>query len=359
MELFKSSIVASLTSLFCIWLLRPLAVCIGFVDRPNSRKCHEKEVPLIGGVVLFFSFCFTLLTLSTSLLSYRGMLAGSSILVLMGVVDDFSDLSSKLRLCGQLFAALLMIIWENVIVANLGNLFFFGELQIGLWAIPVTILMVLANINAMNMIDGQDGLAGSIALGQSLMLLFLSHKLNATSDFRLLFILIVLLIVFLGFNMRLPRRKHAVIFMGDSGSTFIAFLLAWFAIDLSQQNSALVKPMTVLWIMAFPIFDLINVIILRLRQRKPVLIASRDHFHHMLHMAGINTALSTLLLSALSFLLGLFGLSLNCFMISDAWQFIFWIMALVLYIYVVELTRKPSMIRSELDVVATQEGEFS
>ncbi|MFW0093605.1 MAG: MraY family glycosyltransferase [Coxiella-like endosymbiont] len=343
MELLKSSIIASLIALFCIWLLRPLAIRVGFVDRPNNRKCHGKEVPLIGGIALFFSFCFSLLTLPISLLPHRGVLAGSGILVLIGMVDDFSDLSSKLRLCGQLLAAFLMIICGNVVLANLGNLFFFGDLKTGLLAIPVTILIILANINAMNMIDGQDGLTGNIALGQSLLLLFLSDKLNARLDFRLLFILIVLLIVFLGFNMRLPWRKHAAIFMGDSGSTFIAFLLSWIAIDLSQQNSALVQPMTVFWIMAFPIFDLINVIILRLRQRKPVLMASHDHLHHMLHVVGINTTLSTLLLSALSLLLGLFGLGLNYFMIPDAWQFIFWIAALILYICIIELTCRPSM----------------
>ncbi|WP_244670102.1 MraY family glycosyltransferase [Coxiella endosymbiont of Amblyomma nuttalli] len=171
--------------------------------------------------------------------------------------------------------------------------FFLGDLKIGLWAIPVTVLIILANINAVNMIDGQDGLVGSVGLGQLLMLLFLSDKLNAVSDFQLLFTLIVLLIVFLGFNMRLPWWKHAAIFMGDSGSTFIAFLLAWFSIELSQRNATLVNPMIVLWIMAFSIFDLINVIVLRLRQRKPVLTASRDHCHHMLHTVGIDTALST------------------------------------------------------------------
>ncbi len=124
MELLKSGIITFLASLFCIWLLRPLAIRIGFVDRPNGRKWHEKNVPLIGGIALFFSFWFALLALSTSLLPYRGMLAGSSILVLMGVVDDFRDLSSKLRLVGQLFAALLMIIWGNVIFSNLSNSFF-------------------------------------------------------------------------------------------------------------------------------------------------------------------------------------------------------------------------------------------
>lgn len=124
------------------------------------------------------------------------MLAGSSLLVLIGVVDDFRDLNSKLRLIGQLVAALLMIIWGGVMLSNLGNLFFSGDLKIGLWAVPLTILVVLTNVNAMNMVDGQDGLAGGVALEQAVLLLFLSVQLHCDSDFRLLFILIILLIVF-------------------------------------------------------------------------------------------------------------------------------------------------------------------
>ncbi len=209
----------------------------------------------------------------------------------------------------------------------------------------------------MNMVDGQDGLAGGVALGQAVLLLFLSKQLQCVSDSRFLFILIILLIVFLSFNMRLPWRRHASIFLGDSGSTFIAFLLAWFAIDLSQQNSALINPMTVLWIMAFPLFDLINVIALRVRQRKPILVASRDHFHHFLHVAGLNASLSTLLLCTLSFILGLIGLAMSYLRISDAWQFILWVAALLLYIYIVELTRKPLITNARLEeAVTTQEG---
>ena len=269
------------------------------------------------------------------------MLAGSTLLVLIGVVDDFRGLNSKLRLIGQLVAALLMIIWGGVMLSNLGNLFFSGDLKIGLWAVPLTILVVLTNVNAMNMVDGQDGLAGGVALEQAVLLLFLSVQLHCDSDFRLLFILIISLIVFLNFNLRSPWRKHASIFLGDSGSTFIAFLLVWFAIDLSQQNPSLIKPMTVLWIMAFPLFDLINVVALRLHQRKPILAASRDHFHHVLHVAGLNASLSTLLLCILSFILGLIGLGMNYLKVSDAWQLILWIAALLLYIYIVALIRKP------------------
>ena len=123
-DILKSSVIALLASLFCIWLLRPLAIRLGLVDRPSERKLHENEIPLTGGIAMFFGFCFALLSLHESLFPYRGMLAGSAILVLMGVMDDFRDLSSKLRLRGQLLAALLLVIWGDVLLQNWGNLFF-------------------------------------------------------------------------------------------------------------------------------------------------------------------------------------------------------------------------------------------
>lgn len=341
MDILKSSVIALIASLFCIWLLRPLAMRLGLVDRPSERKLHKQEVPLTGGIAMFFGFCFALLSLHQSLYPYRGMLAGSSILVLIGVVDDFRDLGSKLRLCGQLLAALLLVIWGSVVLHNWGDLFFLGAIKSGLWAIPITAFVVIANINAMNMVDGQDGLAGGVALGQALLLLLLSTQLHRYVDQQLLTILIVLLVVFLAFNMRFPWRKRASVFMGDAGSTFIAFLLAWFAIDLSQQNVGLIKPITVLWIMSFPIYDLINVTGHRIRQRKPLLVASRDHFHHVLHVAGLNASLSTILLCTLSLVLGVVGLLLNYVGVPEGLQFMLWVAGLIFYIYIVELTRKP------------------
>jgi undecaprenyl-phosphate alpha-N-acetylglucosaminyl 1-phosphatetransferase len=349
-EILKSGLTALVASLFCIWLLRPLAMRLGLVDRPNDRKRHENEVPLIGGIAMFFGFCFALLTLPVSLQPYRSMLAGSSILVLMGVIDDFKDLSSKLRLLGQIFAAFLLVVWGHVILQYLGNIFFIGNLKLGLLALPLTVLIVVTYLNAMNMVDGQDGLAGGVAVGQAILLLILSMRLHRYVDMHLLIILIGCLLVFLSYNMRLPWRRRASIFMGDAGSTFIAFLLAWFAIDLSQHNQALVKPITVLWIMAFPVFDLITVIVLRIRQQKPILVASRDHVHHVLHVAGINTSLSTLLLCGLSVSFGVLGFILDSLAMPEAWQFVLWLVGLVFYIYIVDLTRKPLMQEDPLPI---------
>lgn len=339
MEIIKSGIVTFVATLFCIWLLKPLAVRIGLVDRPGGRKTHQAEVPLIGGIAMFFGFCFALLTLHVSLQPYRGLLAGSGLLLLMGVVDDFNELGTKLRLIGQLLAALLLIIWGGESLANLGNLFFLGDIHLGLWAFPLTVFAVIGFINSMNMIDGQDGLAGGVALGQVILLLLISLYLKMHVDSLFLILVAVVLCVFLSFNIRLPYRKQASIFMGDSGATFIAFLVAWFAIHLSQTNFEVIKPMTILWILAFPLFDLISVSIYRLRRGKSPLVAGRDHIHHILHLYGINSTVSTLLLCLFSVLLGMIGILMNYLKLAEGWQLIAFFIALTSYLFFIRVAR--------------------
>jgi len=104
-----------------------LAVRIGLVDRPDERKRHSNEIPLIGGIAIFFGFCFSLLTLHISLFPYRGLLAGGGLLVLVGVLDDFHNISSRVRLLGQLIASLLLIVWSHALISDTGNLFFTGN----------------------------------------------------------------------------------------------------------------------------------------------------------------------------------------------------------------------------------------
>ena len=129
--------------------------------------------------------------------------------------------------------------------------------------------------------------------------------------------------------------------MGDSGVTFIAFLIAWFAIELSQTDTHAIKPMTILWVLAFPLFDLVAVCVYRIRQGKSVLHASRDHFHHVLHIAGVSVNLSTFLLCLLSLSLGGIGLLMNYLALSEGWQFVSFVAALSLYLVLVKFVRDP------------------
>lgn len=339
MDIIKTSFISFFTTLFCIWLLKPVACQIGLVDRPGGRKEHTDDVPLIGGIAIFFGFCFSLLTLQVSLQSYRGLVAGGGLLVLMGVLDDFKGISPKLRLFGQLIAALLLTAWGHHLIDHMGNIFFVGDVKLFLWALPFTLVAVVGYFNAMNMIDGQDGLAGCVALGQVISLLFLSIYLNFYAEISILLTLLVSLIVFLFFNMRTFWRRKASVFLGDAGSTFIAFLIAWFAVKLSQANANVVKPITVLWILAFPIFDLINVFIHRSVNGKSPFAPGRDHFHHILHMYGLDTSLSTWLLATSSFLLGVIGITLNFLHIHEGVQLILFLSLFSCYFFLVRIVR--------------------
>ena len=339
MHLIKASFLAIVATLFCIWLLRPLAIHIGFVDRPGGRKNHAHSVPLIGGIALFFGFCFALLTLHLSLAPYRGLIAGGALLILMGVVDDFRELSSRLRLIGHIMSALLLVNWGHQSIDQLGNLLSFGDIQLGVWSMPFTVVAVVGFINAINMVDGQDGLAGSVVLGQIILLMLLTFELSLFIDLAILVMLASAIIAFLLFNMPITKNRKSMIFLGDSGSTFIAFVVAWFAIHCSQINIEVVKPMTLLWIIAFPIYDLFSVSIYRLKRGKSPFRASRDHIHHVLHLLGFKTLLSTMFLTTISLSLGVLGIILNRYTIADSLQLLLWLVMLVCYLWLVRISR--------------------
>lgn len=338
--------VGALVTIACIYLLRPVAMHIGLVDTPGGRKTHANTIPLIGGISIFFGFCFSLLCLNISLQDYRGLLAGSAILVLIGVMDDFRELTPRIRLIGQCLAALLLIEWGHLSINHLGNLFFLGNLNLGVFSIFFTIIFVLGFINSVNMIDGHDGLAGLIVLGQAAFLTFFSLHLNLVHNASVLIVFMAILGVFLIFNLPLLNQKRASIFMGDAGSTFIGFVIAWFAVDLSQamfshkQLNMHLNLVTILWVLAYPLYDLLAVILLRLYTKRSPFVASRDHFHYVLLDGGVNPMLVTYGLFALSLLLGAMGLLLANQTIAESWQLMYFLGVFVLYFTITLMFRK-------------------
>ena len=313
-------VTAFILSVIAIQVFNPLAVKLGLVDRPCHRKRHTGAIPLIGGLAIYSavacsSLCF--LPMETSLLVY---LASSALIVLVGALDDYRHLSVKMRLGFQVLVALLMIYAGGNSVHSLGNLFGLGDIELGIFSMPFTVIAAVGVMNAFNMIDGIDGLLGGLTLVALGSLLFLSIGKATESEFSLLLIFAIALIPYLFFNLRkTPKYK---IFMGDSGSMFIGFSLAWMLIDFSQQPNPIFSPASALWIIALPLIDMAVTMLRRMQKGRSPFKADRTHFHHILLRAGFSSRQCLALIVALAVTINAMLCSFNVFSIDETLIFL-------------------------------------
>lgn len=337
---FFPCLIAFIATIAGIWLLRPLAIRLGLVDSPEGRKQHEGHIPLIGGVAMFLGFLFALLTLPVSLINYRGFIAGCALLVFIGVLDDFHELSARARLVAQIVAALFMTAWAGVNIQHLGSLLFYHDILLNNWAIPFTIFAVVGLINSINMIDGLNGLAGGVSLIAFGFLIYLAHHAGLSVAVQILVLLFAATLAFLIFNFPIPGRVNALLFMGDAGSMLLGFGLAWFLVSLSQGAQAAASPVTMLWIMLLPLFDTMAVMMRRLRKRTSLFTSDREHLHHLLQCQGFSNMQVTLMLCVMSFIAGLIGVLGNHFHIADGVMFSGFVVAFIVYLGMLQWLRK-------------------
>lgn len=300
-----SPLIAFAMTIAGIVLLKPLAIRLGLVDKPGGRKLHHGNIPLIGGIALFFGLGFSLLTLNISLSNYRCFIAGCVLLVLSGVLDDFHELTPRARLLVQFIVAVLMVTWGNQVLFSLGDLFSLGNISLNYLGYPITVIAVLAVVNAVNMTDGADGLAGTIGWIEIAFLAWIAHRAGQVMDVQILYLILAALFAFLCFNF--PLFQKAKIFMGDSGSMMLGFILVWFSVGLSQVSGA-AHPVTFLWILAVPLWDISSVVIRRLLKGYSPFKADRGHLHHYLLEKGYSSLHVTVIIGALSAALGLIGM---------------------------------------------------
>lgn len=315
-------------------MLTPLAKRLGLTDTPSERKFHNNEVPLIGGIAIFISFTFALLTVNTSLADFRCFIAVSGLLVIVGILDDFSELSPRAKLVAQIIAAFLTIFWGNNTLHSLGGIFPTGTLVLGYWSIPITAIAVVGIINAFNMIDGVDGLAAGIGLITLVFLGYFAFIANHITDLTILIVFGSSLIGFLCFNFPLTRYKQAAVFLGDAGSMLIGFLLVWFLISLSQADATSVRPVDMLWLVALPIYDVGNVILKRLLQQRSPFMADRSHFHHLLLFYFKDSYKVCLIMYSLSLFFGFIAVLSAKFQVNEAFMLIMFIILFVFHLTV-------------------------
>jgi UDP-GlcNAc:undecaprenyl-phosphate GlcNAc-1-phosphate transferase len=289
-SLSVAAVACGLTILF-VWIMRPLAVRVGLTDQPNSRKVHEGEIPLVGGLAIFAALGATGWVFDFSR-EFAALLTGGGILVALGALDDRWELSPTVRLVGQIGAALVMCLGGGLVVNDLGALLPYGQpLELGIFGVPFTVFATVALINSVNMSDGIDGLAGSQSL-LSLAGLGVAMALTgaASSGVLPLFALCGCLCAFLAFNLRAPWRRKAGVFLGDAGSNLLGFALAWFLVQASQGDGATLPAPAVLWFVALQVFDTVEIVVRRVLRGRSPFGADREHLHHVFLLAGFSVS---------------------------------------------------------------------
>jgi UDP-GlcNAc:undecaprenyl-phosphate GlcNAc-1-phosphate transferase len=330
-----SLIVAFSTSFVAIKVIKPIAFKIGLVDVPNNRKRHIGEVPLIGGIAVFvgvLTACTVLYPQSPILNLY---LISSALIVFVGVLDDYRELAVSVRLFAQVLVSSIMVYGAGLHIESFGNILGFADITLGWFSYPMTILAVIAAINAFNMTDGIDGLAGSLSLVSfvSLGLLMLS---NSSYYSQLPLILAVATLPYLAFNLGILGGQAKKIFMGDAGSMFVGLSVVWLLILGSQQEQAAFKPVTALWVIAIPFWDMCAITVRRLSDGRSPFMPDREHLHHIFLRMGISSTKSLCAIILLAVVFAAFGVYAELSAVPESVLFGLYVLGFLVYYYVLK-----------------------
>ena len=337
------ALLAFITTAVLIVLLRPLAISVGLVDVPSSRKSHSGNIPLIGGIAIFVGSLTTLLIQHNIhgngpvfVAPIPAFFGAAFLLLMLGAWDDLRDLPAVTRLWGQIIACLVMIFGGDVVLVDLGRLNFDGSiLYLGLLSVPFTVFASLGVVNAMNMCDGLDGLSGSLALIALLGFGIANALWGATGAQQLIVVFSACLISFLMFNLRTLWRPKAWVFLGDAGSMLLGITLSWIAIAMSQGEDRIISPSAVLWFLMLPIYDAVSMMVRRLLKRRSPFAADREHLHHIFLLAGFSVGETVTLMTGIAIggvVVGLAGMYLG---VTDVYMALLFLLGGALYYWVI------------------------
>ena len=267
---------------FSTYLFRKLALKFNILDVPDQRKAHQSSVPLLGGIAIYAGVLSGLLFNVSDFRYFPVIVMGGTIILIIGVIDDIRGLSARIRLIGQLIAALIIISFAERISFLPNNVW--GDAG----EVIITVIWIIGITNALNYLDGIDGLAaGTTAISA----LFFSSVSFLTNQPFIALASLILMAGCLGF---LPHNlKRSKIFLGDAGSTFIGFILACIAVVGDWASDNVLRLTIPILILGVPIFDMVFTTIMRIKERKIrnlaewLNYAGKDHFHHRLIDLGL------------------------------------------------------------------------
>lgn len=322
---YLTLVICFFSSLLLTPLVKKLAFLIGATDKPNYRKVHQKIMPRLGGLAIFLSFIIGILIYKPISATYLPIIIGSIIIILTGMLDDVKEISPKLKLLGQIAAAAVVVIMGNIQVEFI-NLPFGGKIEFGILSIPMTMLWIIGITNAINLIDGLDGLAAGVS---TIALFSIAGMSYITGQIIVSIIALIVAVSTTGF---LFYNFHpAKIFMGDTGALFLGYIISVLSL-LGYKNVTFISLIIPVIILGVPISDTFFAIIRRLANRQPLSAPDKSHLHHCLLRSGFTHKQTVLLIYAMSIIL---GLAAFIFYLATVWGAMLIIVALLITIEVI------------------------
>lgn len=289
-------LVGACTSAIAIFMLRRFALLLGLMDHPDQRKQHVGDVPLVGGLAIFMGITVGAAAYGHFHWFVKVLIDTAMLLTVLGALDDRFDLTVRDRLLIQALAIFTVIATTGVYIHTLGRIFGY-DVNLGWFGAPLTVVAIIGLMNAFNLMDGIDGLAGSLELVSIAAIVMFANPPALQEMVLLLALLATASLPYLITNLGLMGRK---IFLGDAGSMLIGYLLAWSLVRISQSSQTHLSPVDVLWCVALPVFDTLAVMLRRIRQGKSPFKPDRGHIHHILMDAGLGPRTTLLALTVLA-----------------------------------------------------------
>lgn len=296
-ELIIALLISLVASLVLTYPVKRFAIWFGALDVPNHRKIHKKVTPRIGGLAIFLGALAGALYLRPEHEHILPIFLGAVVIILTGMLDDRYDIRPVIKLSGQLIAASFLI--SSGLIIERVTLPVFGVVELGFVSVLITVLWVVGITNAINLIDGLDGLAtgvSTIALSSMLIMAVIDYRVAA----------VYLCVVLIGANLGFLFHNFypAKIYMGDTGSNFLGYMIAAISMLGLFKNVALFSFVIPVIILAVPIFDTLFAIVRRAANKEGIMVADNKHIHYQLLASGFSHRTTVLIVYAFSILFG-------------------------------------------------------
>ncbi len=325
-------VIAFLIALLVMPAVILLAKKTGAMDAPNARKVHKKPIPRIGGLGIYAGFIAAIIFVAIKfgldgeqVKETIGLVVSGSLIVALGLFDDYKNLPAKVKLLGQIGAAAVLVMVFGVRIDFVTDPF--GDyLYLDSLAIPVTMFWLVGLTNTVNLIDGLDGLAAGVASIASFTILLIALE----QDFILVAVLTAALagaaVGFLKYNFH-----PAKIFMGDTGSMFLGFMLAGISVTGAVKSVATIALIVPIFALGLPILDTTFAIVRRVRGGVPIFKPDKGHLHHRLLSVGFTQRQAVLLMYVISALFGLSAIALTAVSCQIAALILILVFAAIIY----------------------------